>query len=457
MQSPLTPTMGYHLPGLEEELMLDGLSLEGEHDALKAGGVSPRTIKRPTNPVATCLEKNSSRLTLAHPLLGGPDDGIPLGAAAKRPRLGPISLPGAPLSPHLSRGSSSNSHSAGPSNSPSAQASPVHGMRPAFATRPQTNYEGLAEPRPVLANFSTALPPPVTPFGTPPGIQSMPHGRNLPPPDVAVTPDAPLGNSFGGCAEPISDRPSRLPSQSGSPVAIATSSIHHHLRLGPPLPHAFMRGPDRGLLPPSLDGRGIDGPTHPSPAVPSRPSVGSSCSGGSSPRAVAVASGRHGPDSAVAPPLAGSGGIGSTSGGARQRWPRQRRVAAAPVSIRPGLHASSSTATPPTTFGSSGGLRRMQVACPRATRRTSRSSIGSEPEDASPARPSCASKPCARRPSGVVAPSSAYVLCHPSRGVRAVCHGRRRVLHPPSLRSALGHALAPLSLRPRAHVTHVHV
>ena len=87
------------------------------------------------------------------------------------------------------RGSSSNSHSAGPSNSPSAQASPVHGMRPAFATRPQTNYEGLAEPRPVLANFSTALPPPVTPFGTPPGIQSMPHGRNLPPPDVAVTPE----------------------------------------------------------------------------------------------------------------------------------------------------------------------------------------------------------------------------------------------------------------------------
>ena len=84
MQSPLTPTMGYHLPGLEEELMLDGLSLEGEHDALKAGGVSPRTIKRPTNPVATCLEKSSSRLTLAHPLLGGPDDGIPLGAAAKR-------------------------------------------------------------------------------------------------------------------------------------------------------------------------------------------------------------------------------------------------------------------------------------------------------------------------------------------------------------------------------------
>lgn len=363
MQSPLTPTMGYHLPGLEEELMLDGLSLEGEHDALKAGGVSPRTIKRPTNPVATCLEKNSSRLTLAHPLLGGPDDGIPLGAAAKRPRLGPISLPGAPLSPHLSRGSSSNSHSAGPSNSPSAQASPVHGMRPAFATRPQTNYEGLAEPRPVLANFSTALPPPVTPFGTPPGIQSMPHGRNLPPPDVAVTPDAPLGNSFGGCAEPISDRPSRLPSQSGSPVAIATSSIHHHLRLGPPLPHAFMRGPgSHSLLPPSLDGRGHAMRPVPIPVpvpVPSRPSVGSSCSGGLLPTSSGGGFGSPWPGfGSGAAASFGSGGIGSTSGGAAvSAGPGSGGFASSsPSPFGPGLHASSSTATPPTTFGSSGGF-----------------------------------------------------------------------------------------------------
>ena len=53
-----------YLPGLEEELLLDGLSLEGE-SGRPGGPISPRTIKRPTNPVALLLEKSSSRLTPA--------------------------------------------------------------------------------------------------------------------------------------------------------------------------------------------------------------------------------------------------------------------------------------------------------------------------------------------------------------------------------------------------------
>ena len=362
--------------------MLDGLSLESDHDASKIGGSSPRTIKRPTNPVAMCLEENSWRLTPDHPLSGGTDDNIPFGAVAKRPRLGPCSLP---LSP-LSCGSSSNSHSAAPSNSPSAQTSPVHGMQPAFATRPQTNHEGLAEPRPILANFSAALPPPVTPFGTPPSVQAMPHWRSLSAPDMAGTFDATLGNSFSCCSEPVSDRTLRPPSLSDSPVAIATSSIRHNLRLDPALPNSFIRGPgSHSLLPPSLNGRGhamgsvtIPVPI-PVPSRPPRPSVDSSSSGGflstngnlgsgpGSPCSGFVGSGSsvsggadggRGSARGGSESVSGRFGIGSTSCSTSiGSGPSNGGSAAAlPSLFAPSVHASTSITTPQAPFAYSGGF-----------------------------------------------------------------------------------------------------
>ena len=151
---------------LEEELV--GLSLSGE-DGKASQPISPRTIKRPTNPVATCLD--ATRRFRGAALQGERE-------VVKRPRLGGNPLRGTagalvPSPPTLSPAMASHPRdiavSNTPSNAPSTHASPVH--RCAFSTR-QPVHEGLAEPQPVFAagagssvEYSSDAPslPPSTP------------------------------------------------------------------------------------------------------------------------------------------------------------------------------------------------------------------------------------------------------------------------------------------------------
>ena len=169
---------------LEEELI--GLSLVGGDERSPGNSaLSPRTIKRPTNPVATCLSVNcagTSRLGGAgEPLSSGPsDDGVTLDVAAKRPRLAackhranpapaphalfpPSQLPSPPcLSPLLGSGWAGGSDAppafllalAAPSKTASAQASPVR--RCSFVTSQPERSDRVATPRALLPSMTGA-------------------------------------------------------------------------------------------------------------------------------------------------------------------------------------------------------------------------------------------------------------------------------------------------------------
>ena len=224
---------------LEDELV--GLSLVGDE---KASPVSPRTIKRPTNPVAICLEEASAgdrvRATLAHPLISVDE------VAAKRPRLSgglaggpppppsslavplpqPCSLAPSPptLSPLITGSSGrfalSSSSSQAASIPPSAQTSPVH--RCSFFTL-QPSRDGIAEPLPVLASVSSPL------FSSP---------RS----SAAVRFDA---------------TPWPMQAECASPVAMATDCISASLCLGPTLPQALVSSSHKPSSAASVDAGGL--------------------------------------------------------------------------------------------------------------------------------------------------------------------------------------------------------
>ena len=209
---------------LEEELI--GLSLMGgDERSPGTNALSPRTIKRPTNPVASSLSANRAPTGMLR--LGGADgqsscpsdDGVTLDVAAKRQcrnrpnpapaqhaLFPPSQLPSPPcLSPLLGSGWGAISDappgfllalagSNAPSKTASAQASPVR--RCVFTSLQPEHSEGMVVP----CAFSS---------------------------------------SMTGADD----------STPSSPVALATNSISQSLRLGPPLPHN--RNP-RSLLPPSL-------------------------------------------------------------------------------------------------------------------------------------------------------------------------------------------------------------
>lgn len=185
--------------GVEDELI--GLSLVDDNKGSGTSPISPRTIKRPTNPVATCLD-TSRCLTSPDPSLATRSN-LCDGGVAKRPRLnsgiseggstqaqvqvppttaaasrcrrngsstgadGPLqgtggsvpgggttvwaTLPSAPsppsLSPLIGNGWLGPNGSVPPSVPASTQASPV---RCAFSTLQPPHRDGLAMPRPVL-------------------------------------------------------------------------------------------------------------------------------------------------------------------------------------------------------------------------------------------------------------------------------------------------------------------
>ena len=235
---------------LEEELV--GLSLM--EDGKASQPISPRTIKRPTNPVATCLD--ATRRFRGAALQGERE-------VVKRPRLGgnPLrSAPGAlvPSPPTLSPAMTSHPRdsvavSNTPSNAPSTHASPVH--RCAFSTR-QPIHEGLTEPQPVFA-------------AGPEANESSPDAPFMPPSTavrLAFGMPTTRERSLGGYPSPMMfasgpacgvESHSNTPYECGSPVALATNSISQNLRLGPPLPQRSMLSTAdqmTGLLPPSLVG-----------------------------------------------------------------------------------------------------------------------------------------------------------------------------------------------------------
>ena len=256
---------------LEEELI--GLSLASGQDDKP---ISPRTIKRPTNPVATCLERKGSNIWPLGRGITGPvaDDS----SVAKRPRLdgemwpwvmgsalahahaqqhagaGGISHQASPpsLSPLISgstRFASSRSGSSGGSLSSSVLESPVHLAR---------NFDDLAEPRPV-APFGVA-------FGGGGEDSAIAGAARV---VYKCSLDDPMGSevprfrglgafeAIAGAAEPRGHPPS---AECCSPVALATNSMCQSLRLGPPLGH------EPAALPPSLAPLPMAAPT----AVPAR-------------------------------------------------------------------------------------------------------------------------------------------------------------------------------------------
>ena len=166
---PWSGSSGGH--AFEEELAGLSLMTEDEKDekALLESPVSPRTIKRPTNPVATCLEtwtrkgslqdaptqserefvKRQRRTSSGSAVRSGLSS-LPSGRGVLSPPPGHSDTRAIHL--HDLGGSVTGSRigSTTPSNAPSAQASPVHNSSCDFSRR-QPAHEGLAEPLPVFA------------------------------------------------------------------------------------------------------------------------------------------------------------------------------------------------------------------------------------------------------------------------------------------------------------------
>jgi len=242
---------------LEEELV--GLSLAGDDKAASAGesSLSPRTIKRPTNPVATLLVQSEQCSSSSFEATNGL-----LGVAAKRPRLSDppppktlpaqLAAPGAAapttvipsppsLSPLISGGgrfAGSSSSSGAPSNAGSTHASPV--PRCSFSTS-QPAHEGLAEPRPVAASLGTMHPP----------WLSAQLSRSQSAPPASTTADDCFDMEVSVTVD------TSMP-ECGSPVALATNCINHSLHLGPPSIGTAGGPTSIGLLPPSLKAAGCD-------------------------------------------------------------------------------------------------------------------------------------------------------------------------------------------------------
>ena len=288
---------------LEEELV--GLSLREEE---QSGPISPRTIKRPTNPVATCLDARKSgkaagfaqsdKEVVKRPRLGsgsGPSNNRPGGSLMPSP---PTLSPAIP--PSFEFGGSN-----APSNAASTQNSPIH--RGAFSTRPV--HEDL--PKPVVLGPSAAEAvmmaerrPSFEAFGPdPPVYRSMsdpshggyaprsgcrpPFGGRIPPamireasdsatdvcdamrdedddepatpPPRMKTPALPIPVPNAQLSANQGAAAACSPLECGSPVALATNALTQSLRVGPPNHNHTHADPPSplsagGLLPPSLIG-----------------------------------------------------------------------------------------------------------------------------------------------------------------------------------------------------------
>ncbi len=236
---------------LEEEILNLSLSFEDSRSSIS----SPRTIKRPTNPVAACLDM--------HPWQPPPEpaaEGERHMREQKRPRLEsreyPQPPPFAPAShPHLSgfggvRGGFASPGS-GPSPVASAGPSPVRAH--SFSTM-QPNREDLAEPEAMLASGAMRLP---VAFGAAP-VSAAPvgapyrglHAAGLP---VSSHPghsgtDLLTQAVVGGRSRQNSCGARSDSSQCSSPVAYATSCMSSRL-------HLLETTPVPPLLPPSLMGQ----------------------------------------------------------------------------------------------------------------------------------------------------------------------------------------------------------
>ena len=256
---------------LEEELI--GLSLTGEKP------ISPRTIKRPTNPVATCLEATTTGLLAAPSIAAGLDGPLAReegGGVAKRPRLdgemSPWPLQSVPMQQQqqqqqqLAPGGISHQPSP-PSLSPliagggrfATSSRSVDGPAPSTQASPTSSHSVARplEPRPVhVAGPFAALD------GG--GHGGVGHGGVSPAwsHDDPMSSEVPPGyEAMGAGADPRIGRPFPEPH---SPVAVATNSIHLSLRLGPPGPQPPKFMDAACALPPSIDGMS-DAPMRPAP------------------------------------------------------------------------------------------------------------------------------------------------------------------------------------------------
>lgn len=212
---------------LEEELV--GLSLTAPDDKPN----SPRTIKRPTNPVATCLE--AAALSPPTHLNGSYEEG----SVTKRPKI------------HGEIGSWASSAQAQSTPQPGASHLPSPpSLSPLMASgrfvTSSTNGRGAAAASPVLSGTlgprrlqeSLAAPHAIFSFTTD-ATQSS-QSRHLCK-HAPMASDSSLLEGADLEAMEVSVRP--LGAECGSPVAAATNSISQSLRLGPSTSHTVFLPP----------------------------------------------------------------------------------------------------------------------------------------------------------------------------------------------------------------------